>query len=277
LADCFATKAEGVRFILQAVQAGSDNRHTRVYLVDGRLVTPQVALAHSQLAAASNWHALARFAGRYASAGSALLLDVGSTTCDVIPLVEGKPAARGTTDTERLLAGELVYTGIERSPVCAVVSAVPYRGRSCPVVQEVFATMRDVYSVLEQLPDDPSNLNTSDGKPATRAAARVRLGRMIAADTAEFNHRDAVALAHRAAQAQTELLAAAVELVLQELSAAPTTVVLSGHGEFLARGVLESLRIDAPVVSLAAELGQTVSRSAPAHALAVLAREITAS
>src|SRR5688572_11644218 len=77
LADCFATKEVGVEFSLQAVRAGSDNRHTRVYLVDGRLVSPQVALAGPQLAAASNWHALARFAGRYAEGGPALLVDVG--------------------------------------------------------------------------------------------------------------------------------------------------------------------------------------------------------
>ena len=195
LADCFESKEAGIRFILEAVKAGSDNRHTRVYLVDGRLVSPQVALSLPQLAAASNWHALARFAARYAASGAALLVDVGSTTCDVIPLVEGKPAAKGTTDTQRLLTGELVYTGIERSPLCAVVSLVPYRGKSCPVVHEVFATMRNAYMVLDQLPDDPANVNTADGKPATRGFARVRLGRMIAADTHEFNHRDAVEIA----------------------------------------------------------------------------------
>src|SRR5688500_5003761 len=60
LADCFPTKEAGVQFILQAVSAGSDNRHTRVYFVDGRLVSPQVALTAPQLAAASNWHALSR-------------------------------------------------------------------------------------------------------------------------------------------------------------------------------------------------------------------------
>src|SRR5438045_1829148 len=65
LADCFDSKAVGIRFILEAVKAGSDNRHARVYLVDGRLVSPPVALSLPQLAAASNWHALARFAGRY--------------------------------------------------------------------------------------------------------------------------------------------------------------------------------------------------------------------
>ena len=73
LADCFESKAAGVRFILQAVSTGSDNRHTRVYLVDGRMVTLQVAITLPHLVAAANWHALARFAGRLAPQGAALL------------------------------------------------------------------------------------------------------------------------------------------------------------------------------------------------------------
>jgi (4-(4-[2-(gamma-L-glutamylamino)ethyl]phenoxymethyl)furan-2-yl)methanamine synthase len=275
LADCFASKEAGIQFILQAVSAGSDNRHTRVYLVDGRLVSPQVALTAPHLVAASNWHALARFAGRHAPTGPALLIDVGSTTCDVIPLVDGKPVAKGKTDTQRLLTGELVYTGVERSPVCAVAQVAPYRGQSCPLVHEVFATMRDVYLILEQIADDPADLHTSDGKPATRAAARVRLGRMVAADTHEFNHRDAVALAHGVGDTQAARLASAIGQVSGSLPAWPRAIILSGHGEFLAQAALATFKTAVPTVSLTKELGSTVSRCAPAHALAVLAREIT--
>jgi (4-(4-[2-(gamma-L-glutamylamino)ethyl]phenoxymethyl)furan-2-yl)methanamine synthase len=276
LADCFESKESGVRFILEAVADGSDNRHTRVYLVDGRLVSPQVALTLPHLVAASNWHALARFAARYAPQGAALLIDVGSTTCDIIPLWDGRPAAKGATDTQRLQTGELVYTGIERSPLCAVVSAVPYRGQSCPVVHEVFATMRDAYMILDQIADDPANTQTPDGKPATRPYARSRLARMIAADSLEFNHRDAVALAQAAAEAQIARLAAAIQQVAQRLPAVPGTVVLSGHGEFLAHEALERSQISGQIVSLTKELGSAASRSAPAHALAVLACELTA-
>jgi probable H4MPT-linked C1 transfer pathway protein len=275
LADCFESKAAGIRFILEAVSAGSDNRHARVYLVDGRLVSPQVALTVPHLAAASNWHALSRFAGRYAPTGAALLVDVGSTTCDVIPLIDGKPAAKGTTDTQRMLNGELVYTGVERSPVCAVVSLVPYRGQSCPVVHEVFATMRDAYMILDQLPDDPANTQTPDGKPATRPFAKTRLGRMIAADAQEFDHRDAVALAQSAADAQVSRLAAAIRQVGATLPGPLKKIILSGHGEFLACEALEFAQITVPSVSLSKELGQAVSRSGPAHALAVLAHEST--
>jgi len=276
LADCFESKAAGVRFILQAVSAGNDNRHTRVYLVDGRMVTPQVAITMPHLAAAANWHALARFAGRLAPQGAAMLIDVGSTTCDVIPLVDGNPVAAGTTDTQRLLSGELVYTGIERSPIAALTQTIPYRGQSCPVVQETFATIQDAYVVLGQINEDLGNTNTCDGRPLTKAASRTRLGRMIAADGDEFNHRDAVAAAQSVAQAQAALLATGIAKVRARLPALLGCVILSGHGEFLAQSALATLPNPVPAISLTEKLGLALSRCAPAHALAVLAREATA-
>ena len=273
LADCFTSKADGVRFILEAVAHGSDNRHTRVYLVDGRLVTPQVAAQSPMLVAASNWHAMARFAGRYARQGTALLIDVGSTTCDVIPLLEGMPAASGHTDTQRLLAGELVYTGVDRSPVCAVAGCGPYRGQECPLVEELFATMLDVYVVLGKLPEDSLSKLTADGRPATEAAAVARLGRMIAADGTEFGPDDAIALAESLAQAQASLLATGIRKVVGRISPPPQRIILSGHGDFLATAALALASVAAPLVRLSQELDPDRARVGPAHALAVLARE----
>jgi probable H4MPT-linked C1 transfer pathway protein len=240
------------------------------------MVTPQVAITMPHLAAAANWHALARFAGRLAPQGAAMLIDVGSTTCDVIPLVDGIPVAVGTTDTQRLLSGELVYTGVERSPVCGVAQTIPYRGQACPVVQERFAAMQDAYVLLGNLPEDLGDTNTSDGRPLSKAASRVRLGRMIAADGEEFNHRDAVAAAQSLAQSQTAALATAIAKVRARLPSPLTAVVLSGHGEFLAESALATLPQPVPTVSLTKQLGPTLSRSATAHALAALAREATA-
>lgn len=272
LADCFETKSEGVHFILQAVEEAADHRHTRVYLSDGRLVTVEVARETPLLAASSNWHALARFAGGFAPHGVSLLIDIGSTTCDIIPLRDGQPVQLGVTDTDRLLHGELVYTGVERSPLCGVVSSVPYRGQLCPVAQELFATTRDVYIIQGKLPEQPSDSNTADGRPATRRGARIRLGRMLATTEEQFNHRDAVHVAEAVADVQAAQIVAATKRVQSRIGT-PGRVVISGHGEFLARRVIEQTPIIVPITSLAAELGAVVSRSAPAHALAVLARE----
>jgi probable H4MPT-linked C1 transfer pathway protein len=272
LADCFSSKAEGVQHILNAVAAAADNRHTRVYLSDGRLVTPQVAATLPQLAAAANWHALARFCSRYVASGTALLVDIGSTTTDIIPLRDGEVAAIGTTDTTRLLSGELVYTGVERSPVCALVDHVPYRGQHCPVAQELFATALDAYLLLDQIPERANDAQTADGKPATKAAARMRLGRMIAADGGEFNHRDAIGIAEAVANAQLDRIVATIQHVVSRVGQ-PAAYIFSGQGEFLAMKALEDLPPVAQLIRLSEKLAENVSRCAPAYALAVLARE----
>jgi probable H4MPT-linked C1 transfer pathway protein len=273
LADCFTTKAEGVKFILNALQVAADGRHTRVYLTNGKLVSLQTAMRQPLLAASSNWHALASFAGRYAPEGSGLLVDVGSTTCDMIPMVDGVPVTIGKTDPNRMVNGELVYSGVQRSPVCAVASLVPWRGRKCPLAQELFATMWDVYLMLGDLPEEPNATNTADHRPATKVAARDRLARSICADRETFSETDARLMADALAQAQLRKIAAIAVQLIARLQLPPHTVVISGRGEFLARRILDELKLKAAVVSLSRELGPELSRCAPAHALAVIARE----
>jgi len=273
LADCFATKQEGVCFILDAVEQASDGRHTRVYLTNGTLVTPQVARRRTVQAAASNWCALATFAARFVDDAPALVVDVGSTTADIIPLVDGRPVPAGLTDVDRLLNGELIYAGVERTPVCALVDTVPYRDRACPVARELFATTRDVYTLTGDVPEDPADDNTADGRPATKAAARRRLGRMICVDEAQFHHRDAATLARAVVDRQIELLNEGMDQVSQRLPAEPAVVVTAGQGEFITWHALRQRSRTARVVALSRELGPRISRCAPAHALAVLARE----
>src|SRR5688572_26621520 len=72
LADCFETKEAGVSAILQALEQAADGRHTRVYVNDGSMVTPRVAARRHSEVAAANWHALARFCGRFMELGPAL-------------------------------------------------------------------------------------------------------------------------------------------------------------------------------------------------------------
>ena len=273
LADCFDTRADGVTAIVEACMAAAANRHLRFYLLDGRFVAPQIALRKKSLAAASNWHALGQFAGRFAPQGPALLIDVGSTTVDIVPLIDGRLSSDCQTDTQRLLGGELVYTGVERSPVCAILHRAPYREGLCPVAQEFFATARDAYIVLGDLSESPTDNDTADSRPATRRHARGRLARTLCADTDEFNHRDAAVLAGAIADAQVELVAAGIQQVVRRLPDVPQTVIYSGHGDFLAKRSVERAGIAGAKVALTRKMGVLGSRCATAYALAVLARE----
>jgi probable H4MPT-linked C1 transfer pathway protein len=273
LCDAFRTKAEGVRHILSAVEEAARTKEVQIYLVDGRLVSTSEAREAPRLAAASNWHALARFAARFAMPGPALMVDIGSTTTDIIPLVNGRPASRGLNDTDRLIAGELVYGGVGRTPICSQVRTLPWQGMNCPVAAELFATTEDVYVLRNEVAEQPENTNTADGRPLTKEFAQERLARMICADSTIFGKQDAEAAADFVRQSQLARITAAVREVVKNMPSSPCSVIISGAGEFLAHSAADAALPNLPILALSARIGPEASRCAPAHALAVLAAE----
>jgi probable H4MPT-linked C1 transfer pathway protein len=266
LCDCFETRRQGVHAILDAVEATADGVPVRVWLNDGRFVDLSSARAVPLQVAAGNWLALATFAGRLAPAGPALVVDIGSTTSDIVPLLDGKPVPQGRTDRERLKSRELVYTGVRRSPLCALLGA--------DGAAEWFATTLDAYLVLDDLPESDTDRGTADGRPATRSAASGRIAHMLCADRETCTETDILELASEVRRRQMELVRRAVEYVAATLPLMPATVVLAGTGEFLARQALAmSPRWDLELISLAGRLGADISQAACAYALAILAAE----
>jgi probable H4MPT-linked C1 transfer pathway protein len=276
LADCYETKADGVAAIVAATLQAAGNRCVLFYRHDGQFADRDLARAEPLPLAASNWHALASFACRFVEHSPALLVDIGSTTTDLIPLIDGVPRTMGLTDPERMASGELVYSGVVRTPVCAIVAALPWRGSLCPTAAELFATSRDAYLTLGDLPEDGADTNTADGRPATRAAAHDRLARSICADRTMFLADDARAAAEAIATAQLSRLGRSAQQVARNLGGPLQAVIVAGEGEFLARRLIEKMRFAVPVISLTERLGAERSRAATAHAVAVLAEECAA-
>lgn len=272
LADCFETKTEGVEHILSAVRIAAEGRRFQVWSTEGRFITPEVANANPFAVAAANWHALATWVGRRYPRRSALLIDIGSTTTDIIPLRDGQPCPHGKTDLTRLRFGELVYTGVRRTSLAAGAFGVPFRGQWTAVSSELFATMLDVHLLRGGIPEDPHDTDTANGRPATRAAAIDRIVRMLCADRTEITEAEAVSLADCWAEQQLAQIEWGVEHVLQRQSSPCETVFVSGSGEFLARRVVEHVPAlqAANVVSLSKDFTPAVAEAACAYALACL-------
>jgi probable H4MPT-linked C1 transfer pathway protein len=257
LCDCFPTSAAGVRHILDAVEAAAPNAAIHVWRTDGRFVGIDDAREEPRPCAAANWLALATFSGRFAPQGPALLVDVGSTTTDLVPLADGVPVPKARTDPERLKAGELVYTGLRRTPACALLGA----GGAA----EFFATTLDVYLLLDKIGEDVGDLDTADGRPATKEHAHGRLARMLCGDRETITRSATLALARRLALFQIQTIDRAARRFKFE------TLIMTGAGEFLAREVFADFT--GPTVSLAERLGPTRSVAACAVAVAELLSE----
>jgi (4-(4-[2-(gamma-L-glutamylamino)ethyl]phenoxymethyl)furan-2-yl)methanamine synthase len=266
LCDCFETKREGVQRILDAVESAAAGRPVRVWRTDGRFRDLAAARADPLPTAAANWLALATLAGRMLPVGAGLLIDIGSTTTDIIPLVNGLPVPRGRTDPERLQTRELVYTGVRRTPLCALLGGL--------AAAEWFATTLDVYLLLGDLAEENRNLDTADGRPATVAAAHGRLARMLCGDSETCSREETCRLAQDVQDRQLRLIRDAVEQVAGLLGEPPRAFILAGSGEFLARRAIDGPpALGGSRLSLAESLGSSISESACAYAVAVLAAE----
>jgi (4-(4-[2-(gamma-L-glutamylamino)ethyl]phenoxymethyl)furan-2-yl)methanamine synthase len=265
LSDAFRTKREGVQFILDAARDAFGDRPLSVLTTAGELVPVEAARARPWDVAAANWVATARaVADAYPDA---LLVDVGSTTADIVPIADGRVAATGHNDLERLMAGELVYTGVLRTNLAAIAPRVPARGGWCPVSSEYFAISADVHLVLGHLTPDAYDCPTPDGRPATVAFARERIARLVCADVEQLDEDEIEAIAAFLHGEQSRQLEEAARRVQSSLPP-DAAVVAVGSGAFLGREV--AARLGRAVADVPAPWGATGGEVAPAAALAAL-------
>jgi len=265
LSQMFRTKREGVHAVLDAVCSAFPHSAVHVYTVDGCFVTPDEARRRTLEVAAANWAATARVVAQ--TSPEAILIDVGTTTTDIIPIVRGAVVAEGRTDPERLRSGELVYLGALRTPVEAIVHEVPLRGAMAGVSTEGFALVGDVHVWRGELETAAYTVPTPDGRPASREFARERLARVVCADTEMVSDEELAAIAEHVAARAEERIAMSVARVRSRQPQLELAVV-TGLGDFLAARAAR--RAGMRVAFLADLLGRDAARSAPAAAVALL-------
>ncbi|MGB4757322.1 MAG: hydantoinase/oxoprolinase family protein [Candidatus Methanoculleus thermohydrogenotrophicum] len=247
LADCFASKIEGIRWIVDAVHAVIPD--AVFYGIDAAFHTrPVPALA------AANWLASADYLRKdYADA---VLLDVGSTTADVIPL-NCFEALKGRTDTRRLQKHYLVYTGMLRTNIATLLPSVMLDGTVTPVSTEYFATSADAHLVLGHITPEDYTCPAPDNGEKTPDAALRRLARVVCADIDEIGKDGALQIARQFWQAQRTLITRAVGRALFQ----------SGTGRVITAGIGADLFArELGGVTLNQELGE-VSAALPAYAV----------
>ena len=236
LCDAFATRDEGVQGVATIAERLLAPGRTLFYAGRAGFVSPSEVATQATDIASANWHASAALTGMRAR--QALFIDMGSTTTDIIPIAEGRPASQGFTDAQRLAHGELVYTGLVRTFLMAGPKRVPFAGQWTPLMNEWFANTADIYRILGQLPAGADMMDTADGREKTEAASRARLARMIGRDVGEADDAAWERLAHVFAEAQLrEIMDAAALILSRGLLDASAPVVGAGAG----RGVIRQL------------------------------------
>jgi probable H4MPT-linked C1 transfer pathway protein len=225
LADCFCSKGEGIRFIVDSV---------REVFPDARFYGTDAAFHDGAVPAlaAANWLVSAEYLmDRYPGS---LLVDLGSTTTDIIPL-SGLEPLKGLTDLSRLQRGYLVYTGLLRTTLPALIRQVSLQGVPTPVCPEFFAISADVHLVLSHITEQEYAVDTPDRKGKDRIRSLRRLARVVCADLEEIGEDGAYAVAREFWSAQRDLLLHAVRRIAGTSPRMP--VLCAGAGAGLLTGL----------------------------------------
>lgn len=228
LADCFCTKIEGIAWIVKTVQEVFPG--AVFYGTDGRFHDSPVPVL-----AAANWLASATYL--HTSEPNGLLVDMGSTTTDIIPLSDPL-SLRGLTDLRRLQMGYLLYTGLLRTTIPAVIRSVPLGNTPTPVSAEYFATSADAHLVLGHIGEADYSCDTPDGKGKDRRSCLRRLARVLCADLEEIGEGGAMQVAVAFWEEQLAMIREVVSRAGRASGAGP--VLTAGIGSGLLSSALDA-------------------------------------
>jgi len=208
LCDCFSSKAKGVNYIISACEEVFENPY---YLsVDKKLLRFREIENFLKIAAA-NFVAGAYFLEK--KFGDGILIDVGSTTTDIIPFKRNK-IFYCKTDLERLRKNQLVYTGMLRTPLSAIASSVPFKNQLVRISSEHFAITADVYSILGMLKN--YSCDTPDGGGKEVKDSMRRIARLLCSDLEELGKKEVLRICKYLHKKQVELISQALRGVAED-------------------------------------------------------------
>ena len=276
LVDLFDDRASGVKAIIGAMRRRLPDEQLRIYAGPKGFLDPEAAARAAELVASANWMATGEFVARRVSAG--LLVDLGSTTTDLVPFGNGRVNARGYSDHQRLEQEELVYTGAVRTPLMSLARRVPFAGAWVSLMAEHFATTADIYRLIGELPDHADLHASADGREKTVAASTGRVARMVGTDARAADLSAWRRLAGYLAEQQLRAVADACERIVSRGDLPDDApLVGAGVGCFIVKGLAKRLQrpyvpfdgLFDPVLAAGAGIGDC----APAAAVASLAAD----
>lgn len=272
LADAFRTKVEGISFVVQSLEKAFPATSIYVLATDATFVPFQQAVAMALKVSAANWVATASMVAQ--EVDNAIIMDMGSTTVDIIPICGGLIAAKGKTDPERLTFGELVYTGMLRNNVCSLVDRVPVEGKWLSVTSEYFVSTGDIHLLLEHISPQQFTSTTADGRPPSYPFSLERLARLVCADINMMSEESLLSLARFVYEKQVQRITDNLLQVTSRFSKSQNwPVIVTGLGEELCAHCGE--RVGRNVLRWHQLFPNSPGLAAPSHAVAFLfAKEV---
>jgi hypothetical protein len=221
--------------------------------------------------AAANWAATGWLVAQHLK--NCVVVDVGSTSTSIIPIVNGKVVARGKNDLDKLICGELIYTGSLRTNVAAIVQSIPISNGVAGVASELFALSGDVHLILGNITEKDYPSETADGRGKTVPESLARLARVVCADIEMLTRQEIIGMAQYIYEKQIQQVTAGLIKIYaytKSLSSGKVPVVVTGLGKnFIARKAAEKVDADS-IVDLGTLLPQNAALATPAFGVALM-------
>jgi len=304
LSDCFETRRDGVLEIKNILSAIFDNPAPLFFDRDSGFKDGFVVDKAPLSFASTNWLASATFIAEELYK-DAIFVDIGSTTTDVIPIVGGEIKA-SKTDFERLESGELIYSGILRTNIAALLRKVivSKQGAEChsclSVSSELFAITADAYLVLGYIREDEYSCESPNSyafaglrvkgdaaavavaagagaasSEKSRVSALRRLSRVVCSDLEEIDEDFAIKIAEQVKRVQVDELSNSIRRLKEKYGMdrmEMIRIVSAGIGDFIVKEAMESLNLNVNdhFTSLSSIYGKNISAAFPAYSVAKL-------
>ena len=273
LVDIFPDRQAGVVEIIACLSRYIDDDKLHIYAAELSWLSAQQAPNSWQYIASRNWQASSSLVSQHQEQG--LFVDLGSTTCDIIPFINGHAIPQEVDDIGRQISRELLYTGTIRTPIIALSQTAVFNGSLVSLAAEVFATTGDIWCLLDKINPDIIQDNSADGYPWDHASCARRIARLLGTDSSQAPLQHWQQLAQWFAEHQYHQINLAILQVLSTHSQlSPNAPIIgAGIGRFIIKHCAQSLNRPYndfhTLIDVAPSLA---SDHAPAVAVALLAQ-----
>ncbi|MHA1343644.1 MAG: hydantoinase/oxoprolinase family protein [Promethearchaeota archaeon] len=246
LSDAFQTKREGISTILEALKEIYDKEKMFFISNSSEFIDFKKANEDKLSIAAANWVSSALFLGQFAN--QCIMIDAGSTTIDIIPILNALPVSKGFNDITRMINHELLYTGGLRATIPSITHYVPYNGKKVRISFEKFALISDVHRILDNITENQYINDTADNRSKSLEDCYARLARIICMDRESISKEDLDEIALYIYNKQIKIVSKEINLFYNDLifrfpefKQSPLFVITGLAAEFLIRKSLEKL------------------------------------
>lgn len=246
LSDAFYTKREGIFIILSTLKEVFGTEKLKFITTKNQFVDFLLAKKDYLAISAANWVGTALFVGNFTP--NCILIDGGSTTIDLIPIVNSLPNTLGKDDTSRIVNHELIYTGGLRATLPSITHFVPYQGNKVRISFEKFALISDVHRILNNISEEEYINETADHRSNSLEDCYARLARMICSDLDLISKKELNMIAEYIYHKQIELISSEIKLLMRNLVKRlpdfednPQFILTGLSSDFLIKKALNSL------------------------------------